>query len=224
MSRYADRGRIETLQPRGKTGGGPLVQGKQGLLAAATALAVSGAGFAAHGQTNPAEACVGLPSPAEEIACLRQALQESEAARAGSGEAASSSGGGLRLPRLPFFGGGGESAETASPPQTVSPPQAVVAPDADSFGAEQIPERRAVARQEQSQLHAHITRFEADHRGLLTMELDNGQVWRQVERERIPLRLRESRTYAVELSQSGFGGYRLRFPELERRIAVQRVR
>jgi len=59
--------------------------------------------------------------------------------------------------------------------------------------------------------------------GLLTLQLDNRQVWRQTEQTGIPLSLRRGRTYPVEISGSGFGGYRMRFENNGRVIVVRRL-
>jgi hypothetical protein len=63
----------------------------------------------------------------------------------------------------------------------------------------------------------------SDAQGLLTLQLNNGQVWRQTEQAGIPLSLRRGRTYPVEISGSGFGGYRMRFENNGRVIVVRRL-
>jgi hypothetical protein len=69
-----------------------------------------------------------------------------------------------------------------------------------------------------------VTDVRTDLRGLLVMQLDNGQIWRQDESVGGPIQLSENQQVGVEITRSGFGGYRMRFPELGRRIAVSRLR
>lgn len=56
------------------------------------------------------------------------------------------------------------------------------------------------------------------------MQLENGQIWRQVENVDLPIRLDEDERFEVEITPSGFGGYRMHFPEMNRTISVSRIR
>ncbi len=142
--------------------------------------------------------------PEEELRCLRAALEAREALDQPA-----------RAPeRAPVRAEG--DTETVMPPA----PRRVATAE---LGAEQVeggrPARDADA---DRPLIARVTQSQADHLGRLTMRLDNGQTWQQAEPSAVPLRLRGNLD-PVEISRSGFGGYRARLPELGRRIAVRRI-
>jgi hypothetical protein len=172
---------------------------------AVTALAgVAGIG-PAQAQSPAADVCAGLATQAEEIACLRGALQESRAALAHE-----------RGPSAP------PPATPAAPPQVA--PQGQAAPE--QLGAEQVASSRrppAEAQPEREQVQAVAQAVRTDHLGLVTLRLDNGQVWQQAETRGVPLRLRADRQYPVEISPSGFGGYRMHFTDTGRQIVVRRL-
>ena len=147
-------------------------------------------------QNANAEQCSGTSSPAEEIACLRRALAKSQA-----------------------------QAGTRDRPAAQTQPSPAAAPA--GLGAEQVavshPASRA-AEPSRPQMTAIATPVAADHLGLITLRLENGQLWRQTESGGTPLRLADGRPYPVEIAASGFGGYRMRFPEIGRQIVVKRLR
>src|SRR5690606_27543248 len=114
----------------------------------------------------------------------------------------------------------------AAAPQ--EPVPAPAPPSQSALGAEQVAPAAAPAptldRPEPSGVAAAVVEARRDARGLLVMLLDNGQIWRQDESLAIPLRLGEGARIPVEISRSGFGGYRMDFPDSGRRIVVSRVR
>ena len=170
-------------------------------LAAAAALGTT----AGKAQDAASAECVGLADPAAEIACLRQALEASRKAQAGA---------------------------AARPDRATAPaaPAAAPAPVAERpavLGDEQLPRPASPPRAEQSDpdvVAAAITAWRTDRRGLLVMQLDNGQIWRQDEATDLPVRIDESGQVRVEIARSGFGGYRMSFTDLGRKIAVSRLR
>lgn len=186
----------------------------------------------AQAQQQAIELCRAMPSDAERIACLERALMDDsmgrpEADPADSGERGS--GGGLRLPSIslpsmPFFGGDDDDDATPVQAEERAPaPVASTAPAAQDFGTEQV----AVARGEferpaENRMHATIASADANHRGIWTVQLDNGQRWRQTERESIPVRIDMSEPQPVEIWRSGFGGYRMELLALDRTIKVRR--
>lgn len=174
-------------------------KGSLGLLVAvALSLVLFGAdpAFAAQPEIRSAEECARSRTAAEELACLRAALQawETGKPRDTSGEASSEA----ALHR---------DAVTRHRP---------------SLGEEQAAVRRSADAQPNDTLIAMIARSDVDDLGRLTVWLDNGQVWRQAETEALPLQL-SSDPIEVEISRSGFGGYRMRLPDLRRRVAVRRI-
>ena len=145
-----------------------------------------------EGQIRTASQCASLTSAEEEIACLRAALEMREARDRG---------------------------ETTL---SVSQPSEVVH-SSPNFGQEQVAPRHPDPSNNSTQtLLATVVATQRDHRGRLTVRLDNGQTWQQAEASAIPLRL-QAGSSEIEITRSGFGGYRLRVPALGRRIAVRRV-
>ncbi len=175
------------------------------------ALVLLAAAVPAGAQQSAVDACRAMPSDAERIACLEAALTGP-----GATQEQPPRGGGLRIP-IPFVGGGDRAAGAESITSD--------APEAALFGAEQVTaESGAFMRQPPRNMTGQITVVQTDARGLLVMQLDNGQVWRQTERERFPVNIDLSRAEPVEISESGFGGYRMLLLASDRRIRVQRVR
>lgn len=174
------------------------------------AIAMAGLAYAGEvsAQQPVGDACAGLPTPAEEIACLRGALQESRAA--------------LARERTP-------SGEPQPQPQTQAVQQQRIAPATrtpEQLGAEQVASARRVAAEAQpakERVRAVAQAVKTDHLGLVTLRLDNGQVWQQTEARGVPLRLRADQPYPVEISASGFGGYRMQFTDTGRQIVVKRL-
>lgn len=160
-----------------------------------------------HAQEAAPAECTGLADQAAEIACLRQAL---EASRKALGET------------------GGRSAPKAPPTAAVERPQADAAESpAAVLGDEQLLRARTEASSERpdpERIAATITAARADRRGLLVMQLDNGQIWRQGDGTELPVRIGKDEQVRVEIARSGFGGYRMSFPDMGRRIAVARLR
>lgn len=192
---------------------------RSGIALGALVLAAASATTPASGQIATAQDCARKSSQAEELACLREALARSEAARRGD-----------------------ESVQAATPPQTRSaevsqqaqpmpaapapPPVRTASRPAQQLGDEQLPSVAAEADRnavERAQIHAAVTTAKADPRGGLTLWLDNGQVWQQAEQPGVPLSLAQDKPHPVEITRSGFGGYRMRFADSGRKIVVKRL-
>lgn len=161
----------------------------------------------AHSQDAASAECAGLADQAAEIACLRDAL---EASRRALVDAAA-----LKVSQAP-------------PPAPVEPSPASAGESRQAaLGDEQVPRPAASTSTRQAEprgFAAAITASRTDRRGLLVMQLDNGQIWRQDEGTDLPVRIDEDEQVRVEIARSGFGGYRMSFPDLGRRIAVSRLR
>jgi hypothetical protein len=153
--------------------------------------------------------CAREPSKDLEIACLRQALEQSSHA----------------LESHVAEPGSGDAATPAATPAPVAPPAASTERPAE-LGVEQVKARTDRSKAPEASpelLQVMVVGVTADRRGLLTLRLDNGQVWRETEQPSIPLRLDENTIYPAEISRSGFGGYRMKFPEKNRTIVVKRI-
>lgn len=157
-------------------------------------------------QSPTADACTGLATQSEEIACLRGALQESRAAQARATQTA---------PQTPVT-----PAPSVAPQRSTTPTTTTW-----DLGAEQVTaSRKSVdVRPEPQRLRAVATAVSTNYLGLVTLQLDNGQIWQQAEGRGVPLRLKTDRTYPVEISPSGFGGYRMSFGDSGREIVVTRL-
>jgi hypothetical protein len=186
-----------------------MTMARTAMMRASLAVLVIGAPLlpvAAYAQAGNQE-CAGLGSAAAEIACLREALGAAREALAGPED---------------------QPAPAVAPPPNRTEPSTATAAQREipTLGGEQLP-RAAAAAAEQvdpARVVAMITASRADRRGLLVMQLDNGQIWRQNEGVDLPIRLDEDERVRVEIARSGFGGYRMNFPDLGRRIAVSRLR
>jgi hypothetical protein len=168
---------------------------------AAATIALAAFGTPVRAQIATAADCARMPSQAEEITCLRHALEQSQDALRGDA-------GGIR----------------PAPQRTAAEPQHPVAA-AEELGVEQVTGSPAHPKAEapRRSVGAVVTAASEDARGLTTFHLDNGQVWRQVEQSGIPLSLEQSRTYPVEITGSGFGGYRMHFSDSGRVVVVRRL-
>lgn len=167
----------------------------------------------AQGAQEVIERCRAAANDADRIACLEAALIEDD-------------NDGLRIP-LPF--GGGRSSEAAAPAATA--PMAA----AGQMGAEQVAVREGTFDDRVDndgdgeddgglRMDAVITRMETDPRGMLVVQLDNGQVWRQTQTESFPVRIDLDQAQPVVVTTSGFGGYRMLIVTPDRRIRVERLR
>ena len=166
-------------------------------------------GGPAFAESAATDQCVGLPSSAVEVACLRRALDASRAALARA------QGGSAPHPSSEPRPGGAPSKAAAAMPQPAG------------LGAEQVARRPSdndAGKQRRARLMAMAAPVATDHLGLFTLQLENGQVWRQTESAGTPLRLANGKRYPVEIAASGFGGYRMRFPGIGRQIVVKRLR
>jgi len=155
--------------------------------------------------------CAGKPSKDAEITCLRDALERSR--RALEGDA-------TPLPQHPT------DVEEARAPTRPSPAPAPAARGAE-LGTEQLKARQKPPKAtpaESTAFSVVVADATTDARGIVTLRLENGQVWREKEQPDVPVRLEPNTRYQAELSRSGFGGYRLRILDKNRTIVVERVR
>ena len=140
-------------------------------------------------------------SGAEEVECLRQALSQTQEA----------------LNRA-------ERALQANEPPRPSPAEAAGA----ALGAEQAARRAgtssASARAEEQRVSTWIVASERVHPNQLQVHLENGQTWRQIQGDTQLVELIGRSPVSAEIWRSGFGGYRMRLPEIRRVLKVERIR
>ena len=108
--------------------------------------------------------------------------------------------------------------------------EAVPTADAD-IGAEQLEarQRRNMTREEVlAELEFAENLPVAAYREVpyrrLVVELENGQVWRQINGDTQEIRVSLRRNQTVNISESSLGGYQLRLNEIRRTIRVERIR
>jgi hypothetical protein len=132
---------------------------------------------------------------------------------------------GFRLPSLPFRG-------DRSEPETGGTGAAVLASDsaeAAAMGAEQVAARgdgsgADSSRPAEPRMTAAVVASEIVPYKRLQVELDNGQVWRQVQSDESWDDARYGVPASVEIWPSRFGGYRMLIAEHDLRLRVERVR
>lgn len=171
----------------------------------AIAIALFAAAGAATAQST--EQCAALAG-ADKVACLRKALAETEAA----------------LDRAERELGRAEKPRAASPAKPAIP--AAVRASADTIGAEQAARRAGIAptSEDADRVSATIVAAQRVHPNRLRLELENGQVWRQVQADTQIVELPANDRVAAEIWQSGFGGYRMHLPAFDRVLKVERLR
>lgn len=192
--------------------------GRTARFSLAIGLAIVASSVAA--QTLPEDECARLADAEAEIICLRAALAATrqaqaveepkpiEAARANSQSSSAES--------------TSEGAHLGAVPATAQPAPAPL----PELGREQIARADGAPRaaRDPEVLVDRVSDFRRDRSGALIMQLENGQIWRQVENVDLPLRLEEGERPQVEVTRSGFGGYRMHFPAMNRTVSVSRLR
>lgn len=166
----------------------------------------------ATAQESAVETCRKTASDAERIACLEAALADAPE------------------PSAPAAGSDAEPDRHSEPRDRGQPERSSVAgPEpVDGIGAQQVRSR--------TQTSADLTASLETARGQrvagyvevpyrrLQVELENGQVWRQITGDTQRLRVDLERNQTVDIEESRIGGYRLRLNEMGRTIRVERIR
>ncbi len=162
-------------------------------------LAFSGA--PAEAQQSVIENCREAASHEERIACLEAALSDEE---------------------NPVNRG----AEIAEPP----PPAPADPPPArqDTIGAEQVRARNETSAEIAARLASvkglKVARYTEVPYQRLQVELENGQIWRQIAGDTQQVRVDLQRNQTVDIEESRISGYKLRLNEMRRTIRVERIK
>lgn len=94
----------------------------------------------------------------------------------------------------------------------------------EEFGSERLADvRKEREDRKLKSISAKIAEVRVNPFGKVTVTLENGQVWRQLNSEGRILKLREGRLYNATVKRSLFGNYMLTIKELKRTIRVRRV-
>lgn len=125
----------------------------------------------------------------------------------------------------------GPGAATGSEPPAIlaeTPAAADPEPESQELGAEQVRARTMTQEERLAELdtaeNLRVASYSKVPFEKLVVELENGQVWRQIKGDVQKIRVDLKRNQTVTISESRFGGYRLRLNEMERTIRVQRIR
>ena len=122
----------------------------------------------------------------------------------------------------------GESEETE--PAVAAEPRPAETGDAD-IGAEQLEARarRNMSREEalaslESAHNLAVAEYRTVPYDRLVVELENGQVWRQIKGDVQKIRVNLSKNQTVDIMESSLGGYQLRLNEMRRIIRAERIK
>jgi hypothetical protein len=167
--------------------------------------------------------CSALTDKDARIACLEDALRRTDDSGDSAAAVAETSTAAREAKSAP-------REAPAEPAATVPPPapESAVSPGhdgtADTLGAEQV--RDYDRRDADDRVMATVVAFDYVRYQRLRVQFDNGQVWRQVDGDRVDVsrELDADATFDVEVWKTGLGGYRMRIVELDRTLRVQRLR
>lgn len=115
----------------------------------------------------------------------------------------------------------------AEKPTKEQEPVQVVQETEDEFGSEAVPETKKKREERKlKSITARITDIRANPYGSVTLTLENGQVWRQLDSDGKRLNIRKSndKTYTAEVKRGAVGGYRLKVVELRKTVRVRRIK
>lgn len=100
------------------------------------------------------------------------------------------------------------------------------ADEVDEFGAEAVAEKRKERDNKRlNKINAKIVEVRVNNLGKVTLSLDNGQVWRQLNSDDKRVLFRDDNTlYTATVKRSLMGNYMLKVNELKRTIRVRRIK
>lgn len=184
--------------------------------------------YAATASASATERCRALPTEDERFACMEDALRAAQAALSGERTATTSvDSAPAPISRPPSPAATSPATEIVLPAIVTSRASASAnqsgAAGPQGLGAEQLRGGRP-ERGEEPRARAMVVGFREYVPGLLEIELDNGQVWRQISGDAARVRLTSTEPQAVEMWSSWAGGYRMRLVDSERTLRVERLR
>ena len=167
-------------------------------------------------QPDPIAICRQSQTDAARIACLEAALAERLDVGANP------------QPNAPEHSAGRGDPPPAPAPRS-SAPEAdtapVRSPAPDGIGARQVRQREPAA---EATLEAvrdlRVAGYSQVPYRRLQVELENGQVWRQIAGDSQRLRADLKRNQTVDIEETRLGGYRLRLNQMGRTLRVERIR
>ena len=102
----------------------------------------------------------------------------------------------------------------------------VAAADDSLFGAESLPATKRAKREEDkaARLDAGVAEIRVGPLKNVTVVLDNGQMWRQPDGDRVLIRPpKDQSQLTATVTKAAFGGYWMRINELDRQFRVKRI-
>jgi hypothetical protein len=119
--------------------------------------------------------------------------------------------------------------DAAAPPTAARPSETRAAKEGDSaaqLGEEQVEARDRTKSEAPATLRATVIDFDFVGYQRLLVQLDNGQIWRQIDGDRTSVErdLRDETSFDVEMWGTALGGYRMRILALDRTIRVERLK
>lgn len=168
---------------------------------------------AVHAQSSKADAavdaalaCRGIADSAARLACLDKATAAIAETRIIREDAA-------------------DAAAAPSDADAAATKAAQQAPTTDDFGKEQLKEVRRArsAEHESRRLTATIVEARFNPYKVVTVTLDNGQVWRQLNSDDEKLFLKDGKLYTVGIKRGVMGNYLMTVNEAKRTIRVRRI-
>lgn len=192
--------------------------------AAACLLGMAAAAGSPLAQQSAVDRCREAPSDHARIACLERALAGEEAARAG-----------VKAPPAPAPDPVPQPMHDREPAPESAPvpslPPEAQSGDEDAptgIGAEQVRARNETGAEREARLESATgLRVAAYHEvpyQRLQVELENGQIWRQIKGDTQAIRVDLDRNRTVDIEESTLGGYKLHLNEMRRTIRVERVK
>ena len=171
----------------------------------------------AFAQSDPVAACRQNTTNAARIACLEAALAERlDTDSADSPPDARDRSAGQGRSSRPY-------APSSGAPEADEAPARAPAPD--GIGARQVRQRGQPAGAELEAVRdLRVAGYTQVPDRRLQIELENGQVWRQIAGDSQRLRADLRRNQTVDIEETRLGGYRLRLNEMNRTLRVERIR
>ncbi len=119
-----------------------------------------------------------------------------------------------------------EAVQAAEPPAPETGAADKADPPLAQLGSEQVKARNRSQAEDATAVRATVVDFDFVGYRRLLVQLDNGQIWRQIDGDRtsVERELRNETSFDVELWGTGLGGYRMRIAELDRTLRVERLK
>ena len=166
---------------------------------------------------DSAIACRSIADPTERLACLDKAANAIAETRIIRDDPTA-------VEQSPAQGMTGFGAPKSSAAPTSDPSSGASRPD--EFGKEYLKsERRAKAAERKSQrLEAKIVEARINPYKRVTITLDNGQVWQQLNSDDVSVRLKDGKLYTAVIKRGPLGNYRMTIKEDKTTLRMRRIR